>query len=98
MPRYVAGVERGVLPIGDWSTSTTRLKTLAPRSAEKTGWRTFETGDGRPETGKSLSVAKPVALVNSRPVRLDFRCAIAWVAAGWRTSRKSVDFPAPLGP
>src|ERR1017187_6918200 len=37
IPRYVAGVERGVLPIGDWSTSMTERKPSALRSSVKKG-------------------------------------------------------------
>src|ERR1017187_789308 len=37
IPRYVAGVERGVLPIGDWSTSMTERKPAALRSSVKKG-------------------------------------------------------------
>src|SRR5580658_3982008 len=37
IPRYVAGVERGVLPIGDWSTSITERKPSAFRSSAKRG-------------------------------------------------------------
>ena len=44
------------------------------------------------------SVLKPVAAAKSRPESFDFLAAIACVTAGWRTSRKSVDLPAPLGP
>ncbi len=33
MPRYVAGTDRGVLPTGVWSTSSTRSMPFAPSMA-----------------------------------------------------------------
>ena len=105
MPMYVAGHERGVLPIGVWSTSSTRSMVSNPVTSVQPCQRcvtsNFARGASRDNTLERLRAGMSAcAVLRARRVAGDDRTERPTASSRLviSTSRASVDLPEPLTP